>query len=202
MGHSAGPAGQTREDLRFRVLELRRDPTGHSSEVRKVRVAPTEVGDCAPDGTPVVVSANLETVTEGVRVTGSVDFGWRGSCRRCLEAARGRASSEFDELFVDDPDRWVATDDSGAEEVHPIQQGWIDLTEVVRDSVLLGLPLAPLCREDCAGPDPKSFPVTVEDRSAGDAGSQSADADEDAPMDPRWAKLSEITFESDTEEGR
>lgn len=202
MAHARGPDGRTRDDLRFRVLELRRDPTGHISEVRKVEVAPSEVGDCAPDGSPVTVSADLETVTEGVRVTGSVDFGWMGSCRRCLDTARGHASSEFDELFVDDPDRWVATDDAAAEDVHPIEQGWIDLSGVVRDSVLLGLPLAPLCRADCAGPDPGSFPVTVEESRAGEPASQSAGVEEESPMDPRWAKLSEITFEPDTEDGR
>jgi uncharacterized protein len=199
MADSRGPDGAGGDDLRFRVLELRRDPTGHISEVRKVQVAPTEVGDCAPDGSPVEVSATLETVSDGVRVTGSVDFGWVGSCRRCLETARGDASSEFEELFVDDPERWVATDDAGAEEVHPIEQGWIDLTEVVRDSVLLGLPLAPLCRADCAGPDPGSFPVTVEREPAGDAPARVAEGGEEPPMDPRWAKLSEVTFEPDTE---
>ena len=191
---SPGP-GRSLDDLRFRVLELRRDPTGHVSEVRIVRVAPTEVGDCGPDDGPVEVSANLETVTGGVRATGSVDFGWQGSCRRCLEVARGSATSEFEELFVDDPDRWPATDESGADEVHPIEHGWIDLTAVVRDAVLLGLPLAPLCRPDCAGPDPDSFPVTLEEEPPGDPASRPTGGDEDTPTDPRWAKLSEVTFD-------
>ena len=47
------------------------------------------------------------------------------------------------------------------------------------------LPVAPLCSEDCAGPDPDRFPTTVV---------VEPDPDEPPPADPRWAALSEITF--------
>ncbi|MBK6439510.1 MAG: DUF177 domain-containing protein [Candidatus Microthrix sp.] len=47
-----------------------------------------------------------------------------------------------------------------------IEDDRIDLTEAVRAAVVLALPMAPLCSDDCMGPDPEAYPVTVEDEDA------------------------------------
>ena len=73
-------------------------------------------------------------------------------------------------------------------ETYPIDGDEVDLEPVVRDAALLSLPLAPLCREDCAGPAPDAFPATVEGED------EPADGDEPA-RDPRWAALDELRFE-------
>jgi uncharacterized protein len=63
----------------------------------------------------------------------------------------------------------------------------VDLEPVVRDAALLNLPLAPLCRPDCAGPVPDALPVVVE-----------GEGDDDAPArDPRWAALDELRLDPD-----
>ena len=55
---------------------------------------------------------------------------------------------------------------------------------MVRDAVLLALPLAPLCGDDCRGPAPEAFPTGV------------GDDDRPGPLaDPRWAALAELDFE-------
>ena len=59
----------------------------------------------------------------------------------------------------------------------------LDLEPVLRDAVVLALPMSPLCREDCPG-----LCVECGVRLA-DAGP--AHRHEDAP-DPRWAALSEF----------
>lgn len=59
---------------------------------------------------------------------------------------------------------------------------FVDLGPVVHDAVVLALPLAPLCREDCPGPDPAHFPVVTADPSA-------------PPPDPRWSALAELRFD-------
>ena len=56
----------------------------------------------------------------------------------------------------------------------------IDLEPVVRDAVLLALPLAPLCADDCAGPAPDAVPY----RAAGGRAH--------LPLDPRWAALRDL----------
>ncbi len=45
----------------------------------------------------------------------------------------------------DDPGRTVDP------EAFPIERGQLDLAPMVREEVLLGVPDAPLCRDDCAG---------------------------------------------------
>jgi len=70
-------------------------------------------------------------------------------------------------------------------ETYLLAENEVDLEPMVRETVLLNLPVAPLCSEDCAGPDPDRFPTTVV---------VEPDPDEPPPADPRWAALSEITF--------
>lgn len=64
-------------------------------------------------------------------------------------------------------------------ETYPLKGDQIDLEPLVRDAVLLTLPLAPLCEDACAGPDPEEHPVGVE----GGAPSE---------PDPRWAALRDL----------
>jgi uncharacterized protein len=54
--------------------------------------------------------------------------------------------------------------------------------------VLLALPVAPLCRDDCPGPEPEGFPVEIES-------DESTDGDEPSQRDPRWAALDQLRDE-------
>jgi uncharacterized protein len=201
VGRSRAPGAA--EGLRFRVTDLRRHVGERLEEVRSVTVAPRRIGDAEVSPDPVTVTVALESLSDGVRVDGWVEFTWTGSCRRCLEPATGPGRSEFRELFVDDPERYAGA--AGEDEVHPVTEGWVDLAEVVADAVALGLPLAPLCGPDCPGPDPEHFPVSVEGDAAargadgGVEGGAAAGAEEGPeagrPVDPRWAALSELRFD-------
>ena len=72
-------------------------------------VEPAEVGvDDArlEPGAPVLVDLRLESVNDGVLVTGTVSARWRGECRRCLTAAGDAAVALLDERYqytVTDP---------------------------------------------------------------------------------------------------
>ncbi len=108
-------------------------------------VEPAEIGiddGRLTPGTPIVVDLHLESVNDGIFVTGRVRASWSGECRRCLEPAAGVAVSAVDERYqytVTDPDAF------------PIDNDQLDLVPLVREAVLLELPDAPLCRRDCAG---------------------------------------------------
>ena len=69
----------------------------------------------------------------------------------------------------------------------------VDLEPVVRDAVLLALPLAPLCGETCAGPDPESFPTGP----AGERRLEEQEAEEEPAGDPRSAALRELRLDDD-----
>lgn len=185
-------APQRLAELRIRVTDLRRHTGSRSDEVATVAPGELSIGDAAVVEEPIELTLALESLTDGVKVTGSAEFGWTGMCRRCLEPATGRATTTFTDLFVDDPERYSSATEEA--EIHQISDGFVALGDVVRDALLLGLPLAPLCGRDCAGPAPTDFPVTageVPDDEQPDGG------DDDSPSggDPRWAALSELRFD-------
>lgn len=139
-----------------------------------------------PEGEEVEVDLVLEATGGGVVADGLVRAPWVGDCRRCLEPVRDVLEAEVREVFERHPTEG---------ETYPLAEGHIDLEPLVRDAVLLALPLAPLCGPDCAGPAPERVPVSAEDGAAGPDGADGARDDAAAPRDPRWAALDELRFE-------
>ncbi|MDA3041175.1 MAG: YceD family protein, partial [Actinomycetota bacterium] len=125
---------------------------------------------------PVTGSVVIESIERGVTVHGSVRFDWTGECRRCLEEVSGHLESEIDEIY-----QIGAPADSDLIE---LLEDKVDLLPLVRDAVLAGLPLAPLCRPDCAGPDPERYPTLLEPD----------ELSEPPEADPRWAGLSALVL--------
>lgn len=154
--------------LRVPVAELLRRPGSLRELSIHVDVDGWAISDAAVRG-PVDVRLRLESVVSGLEVTGSLEAGWRGSCRRCLASIEQAVQQDLREMFSTAP-----TD----EETYPIQDGEVDLTPMVRDCLVLALPIAPLCSTDCAGPAPDAYPMN-----------QSEPSPEDRPKDPRWAAL-------------
>jgi len=95
-----------------------------------------------PDNAPVDLDVTLEAMEGGISVVGTVRAPWEGECRRCLGPVRGEISATVNELFVREPEEG---------EAYPILGQQIDLEPLAREALVLALPLAPLCRPDCAG---------------------------------------------------
>ena len=100
-------------------------------------------------GDQVSLDVRLESVVEGVLVSGTASAPVTGQCARCLDPLMDSLEVELTELFAY-PDS--ATDGStDPDEVSRVVDGLVDLEPVVRDAMLLALPQAPLCIEDCPG---------------------------------------------------
>jgi DUF177 domain-containing protein len=93
-------------------------------------------------GAPVALDLLLERVPEGIVVRGNLTATWVAACSRCLEPVGGEISVHVDELFESVPLEG---------ETYKLEEDVIDLEPLVRDALLLELPLAPLCTPDCAG---------------------------------------------------
>ena len=91
----------------------------------------------------------LESVSEGVLVTGTICAPVQGECGRCLDPVDENLGVDVCELFVYPGSRTDATTEE--DEVYRVLDDLIDLEPVVRDGVVLALPRTPLCRPDCAG---------------------------------------------------
>jgi uncharacterized protein len=97
-----------------------------------------------PEGAELELDLRLESVMDGVLVSGSARAPLAGECVRCLERFESDLEAPFQELY--------AYPDSDADEGAPRLVGdLLDLEPVLRDAVVLALPLQPRCREDCPG---------------------------------------------------
>lgn len=99
-----------------------------------------------PAGADVDLSVRLEAVSEGVLATGTATAPVVGECARCLEPLASSVEASFQELYHYEPG--PAEDD---EDDLLLDGELLDLEPVLRDAVVLALPLSPLCTDDCPG---------------------------------------------------
>jgi len=124
---------------------------------------------------------SLESVMEGIWISGEGRATARGECARCLDPITWSQAFDVEELFA-----YPATDARGhmTEESHSDEdQRYViddvcDLEDVIRDAIVPDLPLAPLCADDCPGLCPECG-IRLD--------SEPAHAHE--TVDPRWAAL-------------
>lgn len=120
------------------------------------------------EGSELDLDVRLEGVAEGVLVNAAVHAPLVGECSRCLELFAASAAVAFTELYERDaPDE----DTDG----YLLVGDLLDLEPALRDALLLELPLAPLCSEDCAGLCPECGVRLAE---AGPQHSHDADGDQ------------------------
>jgi DUF177 domain-containing protein len=131
-----------------------------------------------PDEAPLGGSLLLESLLEGILVTGAITGVWTVRCARCLTERSQPFSVEVSELFV--PPGTVDPDDEGDERYELVDET-IDLDQLVRDVVGIEMPFAPLCRPDCKG----LCPICGGNRNDGECPGHET-------VDPRFAVLADL----------
>ena len=122
----------------------------------------------------------MESVTEGVLVSGRVTGALRGECVRCLREIDDQLAVTIQELYAYEHSTTDETTDE--DEVGRLQGDLIDLEPAVRDAVVLALPTHPLCRADCSGLCPECGGYL--DELPADHSHQR--------IDPRWSALKDL----------
>lgn len=159
---------------------------GSMHELTRQIGAPEDFGTdviAVPTGDPLVVDVRLESVVEGVLVTGSVRGTATGACVRCLERVDLEVDGRFQELFAytDRRSHHREVGDDEAEMELVIEDGLIDLEATLRDTVVPALPFQPVCRPDCPGLcSTCGQPLAEDPEHRHDV------------IDPRWAALTAI----------
>ncbi len=87
----------------------------------------------------------VNRVVQGILIQGDFQAEVQVDCVRCLEGFLQPLHSEFDELYAF---REEDADEFG--QLMP-ENGFIDLGPVVREYLLLEMPISPQCNEDCRG---------------------------------------------------
>ncbi|MEU6813799.1 DUF177 domain-containing protein [Streptomyces sp. NPDC046860] len=150
-----------RNPLVIDTHELGRRPGAMQRLTREVD-APSNLGIegvvGVPEGTPLELELRLESVMDGVLVTGTARASAKGECVRCLEPVGLELEADFQEMFsypdADDRGRVIAEPGDDAEDDEDrqyLEDGLIDLEPLLRDAVVLALPMQPVCQDDCQG---------------------------------------------------
>lgn len=127
-------------------------------------------------GAPLELDLQVQSVSEGVLVTGTVDAPTVGECARCLTPVDGCVQVRLTELFAYPDSTTEATTEE--DEVGRIVDDKIDLEQAVIDAVGLELPFSPVCSPDCPGLCPEcGVSLAAEPGHHHDR------------IDPRWSKL-------------
>ncbi|WP_405015395.1 YceD family protein [Kitasatospora sp. NBC_01539] len=152
-----------RDPLVFDTHELGRRP-GSMRKVSRTLEAPEGLGIAdvigVPGKSPITLELRLESVVEGVLVTGTAETHVEGECSRCLEPVEDDLEVDFQELYYypESEERHRARtpvadvlDEESDEETYRLEGDFFDLQPVLRDAVVLALPLQPVCQDDCLG---------------------------------------------------
>lgn len=175
----ASAGRESRSPLVFDVSRLGRRP-GVMQTVHQTVPSPSRIGldlIAIQPGAEMELDLRLESVSEGILVSGTVSAPTVGECSRCLEPITGDVEITLTELFAY-PDS-VTESTTEADEVGHVVDQTVDLEQPIVDAVGLALPFTPLCTPDCPGLCPQ-------------CGVALAGAEPDHGhdlIDPRWAKL-------------
>lgn len=143
--------------------------------------APADLGNDVlgvPAGSDLGLELRLEAVMEGVLVTATVTGRLAGECVRCLDPLERELETTFQELYAYAPHEHAGHGGDDEAELLLLDGDYLDLEQPLRDAVVLALPLAPLCRDDCPGLCPECGARLADDP-----------AHSHAATDPRWAAL-------------
>ncbi len=110
--------------------------------------APDGLGDDVigiQSGSDITLDIRCESVIEGMLVSGNVIAKATGECSRCLDPIAFEVTVPVQELYE------FEGPENNDEETLKLEGDYLDLEPVVRDALVLSLPLAPLCNDECLG---------------------------------------------------
>lgn len=143
-----------------------------------------QVGPLGSDGRAEVIHEHRgpKDIVADIRLKGGYEGKFEVPCARCVEPVEVPLKAEFDLIF-----RPIGVDSGNAErsisapetEIGYYQKDSLLLEDVLREQVLLSLPVRTLCKADCKGLCPR----------CGKNRNMEACTCEEGPADPRWEAL-------------
>lgn len=98
---------------------------------------------------PVCVGVSITKESpESVLVTGSLSAGIKSECVRCLEETTAEVNGDFTAIFKA---KGTLTSADKADEIYTYEDNGLDLSLLIKDELMLALPMKQVCSEDCKG---------------------------------------------------
>lgn len=168
-------------DFSFGVTKLLRDPAivkqlDMQGQISEIFVTSSWIAD----NEIINLEGVAESVHEGILVKANISTKWLGECVRCLSPASGDLKVSVIELFEEKAEPEGDT--------YPFDGDVVDLSEMIKDNLVLELPLVPLCNKDCRG---------LCQHCGQNLNLASCDC-VDKVIDPIWESLSGIEFPEET----
>lgn len=164
------------------------DAPGASEELQVTWPAPAELAVPllgVEKGSAMQVDVRLDSVHEGILVSGAVEGTLTGQCSRCLDPISQAVTIDIQELFQFEFDPIVDED-----EQHMVEHGFVNVEPIMRDALVSSLPFQPTCSPDCEGLCDQCG-VRLEEAGPDHYHEQ---------LDPRWAALANFVSGDETEE--
>jgi len=178
--------------MEFTITELEKEPIEFDLQLSPGSI---DLGDEARQDGPLATSGRAEVIHEhrgprdivaDIRLKGSFSGAFQVPCARCVEPVQVPLAADFDLIF-----RPLGVDAGASErsisapetEIGYYQEDSLLLEDVLREQVLLSLPVRTLCKPDCKGLCPR----------CGKNRNLEACNCEEGPADPRWQALSGLS---------
>jgi len=174
--------------MEFLVSELERAAAEFELEIAQGAIDFGEeavlVGNLATSGRAELISEHRgpKEIVPDIRLRGRYAGRFEVPCARCIEPVEIPLSAEFDLIFrplgadTEAPERSITASET---EIGYYQKDSLLLEDVLREQVLLSLPVRTLCKPDCKGLCPSC---------GANRNLQPCSCDQGKP-DPRWAAL-------------
>jgi uncharacterized protein len=138
--------------MRIDVRELELQPLFLSGEVplENLKLEASEVRVLGR----IAVRLRAEKHAQQVRVRGNFVAELELPCARCLEPVKVPLAAEFDQFYQSHKDHHLVGEIELREKDTEIAfyfGDFIEVSDIIREQILLGLPMKPVCREDCRG---------------------------------------------------
>jgi uncharacterized protein len=172
----------------FKVSELEREPIEFDLSLPPGVI---DFGQEAEQAGPLAASGLAEVIHEhrgphdivaDIRLRGQLSGNFQVPCARCVEPVQIPLAAEYDLIFrpaaadSEPPERSITAPET---EIGYYQKYSLSLEDVLREQVVLSLPVRTLCKPDCKGLCPR----------CGENRNSQACSCEEGPKDPRWEAL-------------
>lgn len=179
--------------MRVNIADLKAEAGLHKRVPLEITPEPIEMGgDRIEFSGPFTGEAEIWNTGDRLFVEAKVSGEATVACSRCLTPVRLPLDVDFDEEFIEGtPAAPVAEEEESPEEraVSYFEGDEIDLTDPLRENIVLALPMKPLCKDDCAGLCP-SCGKNLNEGPCDCAG--------DADVDPRLSVLQNLLRKPDS----
>ncbi len=168
-----------------RDLELRKAHFDATFPPGEIEFSDAKLRQASPLETEGSVELLGNTLGE-IRVKGHLNVAMEADCDRCLELARMPLDTDFDLFYRPEPETGQSGDeieiDEGESQIAFYAGDGLELKEILREHILLSLPMQRVCNDGCKG----ICPVCGQNRNLVTCGCAVK------PADDRWAALKNL----------